>query len=54
MAKTKEGKPALKLVNVELPADVHRMLKVACAARDLNFSQGVEQAVRAWAKAVAS
>ena len=50
MAKTKET----KAVNVELPADVHRLLKIACAANDLNFSEAITQAIRAWAKSVTS
>ena len=52
MAKNKETKP--KTINADLDPETHRMLKIACAASGLNFSQAVTQAVKQWAKGVVS
>jgi hypothetical protein len=48
MRETKET----KTINVDLPVEIHRQLRIACAAKDLTFSQAVAQAVRDWAKRV--
>jgi len=43
-----------KTINVDLPAETHRRLRIACATKDINFSDAVTQAVNEWTKKVVS
>lgn len=41
-----------KTINVDLPAEIHRKLRIAAAAKDITFSEAVAQAINSWAKTV--
>ena len=45
----KKDTPKTKTINVDLSPDVHRLLKIAAAARGLTLSQCVNEAVAMWA-----
>jgi hypothetical protein len=44
----RRGNPAYRQFSAYIPADLYRRLKVQLAERDLELSEGVEQALADW------
>ena len=49
-AKAKAAVDDATTINVDLPKELHRRLKIACVIEGLTFSQAVTQAVADWTK----
>lgn len=47
-ASARRGNPAYRQFSAYIPADLYRRLKVHLAERDLDLSEGVEQALADW------